>query len=298
MKTKLAVVTLWAVTMIWGCGFVLSDIALRSLNPAQFMFLRFLIATAVMGLFNLKKLRHITPKEWRYGLTLGVILFLSFYLQTAGLKYTTPSKNAFLTALYVVFVPFFAFLIERRRIGKLKIVCALMAVTGSGVMSLTSDFHLGVGDSLTVACAVAFALQIYLTDLYVRSVRVEVLVFLQMAVTMCCSFLFALPTGIALPADGIGVVAVLASGIFATSLCYFMQTWSQQYVGETTSAIILSLESIFGMLFSVWLVHEPVTPRMVAGGAIIMAAVFLSVLRPTKVSTCVQTPENAPCHRE
>lgn len=277
MKMKISLVMLWIVTMIWGLGFVLSDIALTELTPVQFLFLRFIIAAAVFAVVLRRKILTITAKEWQYGLTLGVILFLSFYLQTIGLQYTTPSKNAFLTALYVVLVPVFAYLIERKRIGLFRGACALLAVFGSGIMSLNEQFRPGIGDALTVACAFAFALQIYLTDLYVKKVRVEILVFMQMSVTAVICFFLALPEGIRVPHQPPAITAVLLSGFLSTAACYFLQSRAQLYVNESTSALVLSLEAVFGMLFSVLIVHEEVTLRMLAGGAVIMTAVFLTV---------------------
>ena len=116
MKKWLAIGGLILVTIIWGGGFVASDMALESMLPFQIMAVRFLLATVLMGLISIKSLRGMKKEEIRAGGLMGIALFAAFALQIIGLQYTTPSKNAFLTALNVVIVPFIAFIILKRRL--------------------------------------------------------------------------------------------------------------------------------------------------------------------------------------
>ena len=71
-------------------------------------------------------------------------------------------------------------------------------------------------------------------------------------------------------------------GVVSTTICYLLQTACQKYVDETKAAIILSMESVFGTLFSILLLHEVITPRMVAGCTVILAAVIISNLSETE----------------
>ena len=157
MKKYLGIIGLIAVTIIWGGGFVASDMALETLTPFQIMTIRFLIATIFMGLLAGRRIGTIKMQELKSGFLLGTALFAGFALQIIALQYTTPSKNAFLTATNVVFVPFIALVIYKKKIPARSLLGAGMAIVGAGVLSLQSDFSVNFGDGLTLLCAVGFA---------------------------------------------------------------------------------------------------------------------------------------------
>ena len=279
MKKYLAIAGLIAVTVIWGGGFVASDMALKSLRPFQIMAIRFLLATILMGGASIRELKGIDFKELRAGILMGCALFVGFAFQIVGLQYTTHTKNAFLTALNVVMVPFIAFLILKKKISMKSIAGAVMAIFGVGLLSLEKNLSLGLGDALTLVCAVGFAFQIFFTSEFVKKYRAVVLNFVQMLTAVLLSvvslFLFG-ETEFHVTAQG--WLSVLYLGVISTALCYLLQTASQRYVDETKAAIILSMESVFGTIFSILILHEQVTLRMICGCVIILAAVIVSNL--------------------
>ena len=148
MKKYLGILGLLAVTIIWGGGFVASDMALETLTPFQIMAVRFFIAAICMTILGGKQLRTIKKDEIKCGFWLGTALFAGFALQIIALQYTTPSKNAFLTATNVVFVPFIALVIYKKKIEMRSLIGAGMAIVGAGVLSLQSDFSVNLGDGL------------------------------------------------------------------------------------------------------------------------------------------------------
>ena len=286
MKKYLGILGLLTVTVIWGGGFVASDMALETLSPFQIMVIRFLIAAVLMTLFGIKQIKTISREEIRCGFWLGAALFGGFALQIIALQYTTPSKNAFLTATNVVFVPFIALVIYRKKIEVRSLIGAVMALAGAGVLSLKNDFSIGLGDGLTLLCAVCFALQIFLTGEYVGRIRPSVLNFLQMTTACVLSAAGLLISGDFTFAPSVrSLLAVLYLGVVSTTITYLLQTVSQKYVDETKSAIILSMEAVFGTFFSVVLLHESVTVRMLAGSALILAAVLVSEISFKKKET-------------
>lgn len=279
MKKRLAIGGLILVTIIWGGGFVASDMALESMRPFQIMVVRFLLGTILMGLISIRSLKGITKSEVKAGGLMGLALFAGFAFQIVGLQYTTPSKNAFLTALNVVIVPFISFLILRKKIGARGIAGAVMSIAGVALLSLDRNFSLGLGDGLTLICAVGFAFQIFLTSEYVKKYRATVLNFIQMITAFFLSFISLMAFGeTQFHMTGKGILSVLYLGVISTTVCYLLQTASQKYVDETKAAIILSLESVFGTLFSILILGEIVTPRMLAGSLIILGAVVISNL--------------------
>ena len=280
MKKIPGIIGLVTVTIIWGGGFVASDIALKTLAPFQIMFLRFLIGAICMGVLARKELKTITKDEIFCGFLLGAARFTGFALQIVGLQYTTASKNAFLTATNVVMVPFIAFVLERKKIELKSIAGAVLALTGAGILSLQSGFSIGLGDSLTLGCAIGFAFQIYLTGKYVHRIRPAILNFMQMLSACILSFIGLLLSG-KISLEGVsssGWIAMFYLGLVSTTLCYFLQTWAQKHVDETKSAIILSMEAVFGTVFSVILLQEEVTSRMILGSITILLAVLISEL--------------------
>lgn len=283
MKNKVAIGGLILVTIIWGGGFVASDMALESMRPFQIMVIRFLLGAVLMGLISIKSLKGITKAEVIAGGLMGAALFAGFAFQIVGLQYTTPSKNAFLTALNVVIVPFIAFVILKKRIGIKGILGAVMSVAGVALLSLDSNFSLNLGDALTLVCAVGFAFQIFLTGEFVKKYRVAVLNFVQMITAFLLSALSLFAFGEThFNVTTKGWLSVLYLGIISTTICYLLQTASQKYVDETKSAIILSMESVFGTVFSIIILHEIITLRMIIGSVVILAAVIISNLSETE----------------
>lgn len=279
MKKRLAIGGLILVTIIWGGGFVASDMALESMRPFQIMAIRFLLGTIIMGLVSIQSLKGITRSEVKAGVLMGVALFTGFAFQIVGLQYTTPSKNAFLTALNVVIVPFIAFLVLRKKIGAKGIMGAVISVVGVALLSLDHNFSLGLGDGLTLICAVGFAFQIFFTSEFVKKYRATVLNFVQMTTAFLLSFVSMITfSETQFHVTGKGWLSVLYLGVVSTAICYLLQTTSQKYVDETKAAIILSMESAFGTLFSILILGEILTPRMVAGSLIILGAVIISNL--------------------
>ena len=280
MKKTLGIIGLVIVTIIWGGGFVASDIALNELSPFEIMSYRFLIASIIMGVFAWRNLKTIRKDEIIHGSILGIALFSGFALQIIGLKYTTPSNNAFLTATNVVMVPFIAYFIGRKNLNKADIIGSFTALIGVGILSLQSNFSIGAGDLFTLFCALGFAFQIYLTGIFGKKIRPSILNFLQMFTAFCLSIIGLLFSGsINLSLSKQGFSAIIYLGVVSTALCYFLQTAVQKHVDETKSAIILSMEAVFGTLFSIILLGEKPNLKMVIGGIMILSAVLISELQ-------------------
>ena len=287
MKKWLAIGGLILVTVIWGGGFVASDIALESMKPFQIMMVRFLLASVLMGVISRGQQKSEEKLKDRAGaikagVLMGVTLFMGFAFQIIGLQYTTPSKNAFLTALNVVIVPFIAFVILKKKIGAKGIIGAVMSVLGVALLSLNGDFTVSLGDGLTLLCAVGFAFQILFTSEFVKKYPASVLNTVQMFTAFVLSAISLMIFGENdFHVTTQGWLSVLYLGVVSTTICYLLQTACQKYIDETKAAIILSMESVFGTIFSIMILHEVVTVRMIIGCAVILAAVIISNMSET-----------------
>lgn len=291
MKKWLAIGALILVTVIWGGGFVASDIALESMKPFQIMMVRFLLASVLMGVISRGQRKSEEKLKDRAGVIkagvlMGVTLFMGFAFQIIGLQYTTPSKNAFLTALNVVIVPFIAFVILKKKIGAKGIIGAVMSVFGVALLSLNGSFTVSLGDGLTLFCAVGFAFQIFFTSEFVKKYPASVLNTVQMFTAFVLSAISLMIFGENdFQVTTQGWLSALYLGVVSTTICYLLQTACQKYIDETKAAIILSMESVFGTIFSILILHEVVTVRMVIGCAVILAAVIISNMSETSEET-------------
>ncbi|RFB14858.1 DMT family transporter [Bacillus sp. HNG] len=277
MRKYIGELGLTIVAIIWGSGFVASAVSLDHFTPYQILAIRFLIGVILLSLVFFKKLKHIKKSTIIKGSIIGIFLYLAFALQTVGLVYTTPSKNAFLTAVNVVIVPIIAFFVFKRKMNKFELLGAVFAITGVGVMSLQLSGGVNFGDFLTLLCAVGFAFHIFYTAQFVKDEDPVLLTVIQMAAATVLGFIVVLFKGETDFAASIeGVSAVLYLGVFSTTIAFLLQTVAQKFTTETNAAIILSTEALWGMVFSIIILSEVLTVRMIIGAIIILAAIIIS----------------------
>ena len=268
--------------LMWGSGFIGMAVGLEYLTVFQIMAGRFTLAAILLCIVFHKKLKLITKSVLWKGATLGTILFIAFVIQTYGLDYTTPSKNAFLTSINVLIVPLIAYIIYKRRFDRFEIIAAIMAIIGIGFLSLNDSFSINIGDFLSILCAVAFAFDIFYTNVFVKGEDALALTCVQFVTAAILSIigmtiLGEVPTSV--EPESIACIVYLA--IFCTFVAYVCQNIGMQYANPTKSAIILSMESLFGTLFSVALLGEILTDRMIVGCVLILCAVLFAEVKPT-----------------
>lgn len=277
MRKYIGEIFLIITAIIWGSGFVASAVALESFTPYQILAIRFLIGTIILSIVYMKKLKTVRKGTLMKGFILGTFLYLAFLLQTVGLQYTTPSKNAFLTAINVVIVPFIGFLLYKKKIDKRELFGSVLAMIGVGFISLKLTLEVNIGDVLTLLCAIGFAFQIFYTSMFVKDEDPVLLTLTQLMTAAALGFIFMFFRGeVAMTASREGWLAVLYLGVFSTTVAYLLQTFAQKFTSETKTAIILSTESVWGMVFSILLLREVVTFSMVIGAILILIAIVIS----------------------
>ena len=282
----LASASLLLVTIIWGSAFVVMKTSLDSIRPSYLLACRFSVAALALAVIFRKKVMTMSAREFRCGAVAGVLLFISYYFQTYGLKYTTASKNAFITTLYVILVPFLHWIISRIRPSAHNMAAAVIAVAGLALLSLEGDLTINYGDFLTLICSIGFALHLICLDRYTAFSDPIRLTVMQMAGAAVCSWIVAFFTeGTFSPSvlleRGV-LVSVLYLGLASSMLCFLLQTVGQKYLSAATSSILLSFESVFGLVFSVIFLREALTGRMLAGCALMFLAAILAECTPAE----------------
>ena len=274
-KSILADVSLLLVALVWGGGFIAVKGALDSVSPFYIVALRFSISVIIMLLVFRNKIKLITKSDLIIGTMVGFLLFLGFAAQTVGMKYTTAGKNAFLTGTNVVIVPFLYWAISKKQPDVYSLLSAFLCFIGIGLLTLGSGMHFGIGDSLTLLCAVFFAAHIVAVGFFAKKVDVIILVIIQLGAAAVFSIIAALifePKPQPLSLDTILAIGYL--GIFSTMLAFLVQNLAQKYTTASHAAIILCLESVFGSILSVIMLDEIFTPKMVLGCLIIFIAII------------------------
>lgn len=272
------------VTAIWGSGFVAADIAIEDFDVNFVLAVRFLIGFIGLFLVSAKTVKNMKKTTIKKGLILGALAFIAFWFQIVGLKYTTPSKNAFMTATNVIMVPFIGMFLLGNRVNKKNVVGAFITLIGVSFLTLDVNFSISKGDLLTLVCAFLFAFHIVGTGEFSKGENVLHLTFVQMGISCLLGGIILMFTGFDVSGATMrGVLALIYLGIAPTATAFAMQTWAQKYTTETEAAIILSFESVFGTIFSIIILGEMLTYKMVIGSALIMLSILISELNIAKL---------------
>jgi drug/metabolite transporter (DMT)-like permease len=232
-------------------------------------------------------IRKLTRKTAWAGAQIGFFMFCGYVFQIAGLKFTTPSKAAFITGSCVVFVPILLGVFARRRIPAWIWAGALTALAGLYFLTIPAAGlgALNRGDPLVLVCAVAFALHMIFIGRHVARHSVAALSFLQVATTAVLAALLLPVVSAAgweqprLVLSGYVIFAILLTAIGATVIGFSLQTWAQQYASPSHAAILVSLEPVFAAITALVLGQETLRGRTLLGAGLILAGILLAELR-------------------
>lgn len=266
-------------TLVWGATFPATKAALDQIHPFSFLFLRFLIGlllTAGIVLVVRKRLQADRDMIRMSGIA-TVFLFLGYALQTAGLRYTTASNSAFITALYVVLVPLFL-----RRFQGMIWFSAGLAVTGLWLLinpspSALPSLSMNVGDLMTLGCAAAFAAHIACLETYTKKGD-QVSLFLWQLLFVTTALLPAMliegPEAAQFTPTLVLVVGLAVTGVFATG-AFAVQVWAQRFLPAQRVALIFSLEPAYAAWLSWHFLGERLDQQAWLGSGLILIAVIL-----------------------
>ena len=298
-QTLTAHLLLLAVVLVWGTTFSLVKSALADVSPLLFNLLRMALAFAILLAANHRTLRGLTRRDLRFGAAAGLFLGLGYQFQTVGLDHTTAAKCAFLTGLVVVFVPLLSMLpgLSANAFQKPTLhvyAGALLAFAGLVLLTTPSGSSrallsgLGLGEGLCLLCAIAFAAHL-LTLARATSAGGEAsLLAARRLGTLQIGFaalamLLTLPLGGAPHFHSAGIVwiALGVTALLATAAAFTIQSWAQQRIPASHTALIFTLEPVFAWLTSLLFFGETLGRRGLLGAALILAGILLSELRPT-----------------
>ena len=286
-KSTTAKIALFVTAVLWGSTFTIGKLASQAFSATFIIALRFLVASLALLVAAWPQRKQLDRRYLVCGFWMGLTLFLSYLFQVWGLTLdTSPGKSAFLCTTYSVMVPFLYWLVTRERPKVRHIVCVFLCLAGVGILSLTGGWGMSTGDLLTVASGVPCAVNIVMSSIFCKNRNVLLLTTIELWVVTIFAWIFVIAGNTfpaAMPLGAVGGIVYL--GLIATALCLFLQSYGLKYAEPAIGGMLLSLESVFGVIFSVILYHETITLRMLIGFAVIFAAILLSQWEGRKETT-------------
>jgi len=277
-QSTIAKISLFLTAVLWGSTFTIGKLASEVFSASFIIALRFLIASIALLIASYPQRRQLDKKYLIDGFWMGITIFCSYFLQVSGLTLdTSPGKSAFLSTTYSVMVPFIYWLVTKNRPKAHHILCIFLCLFGVGILSLSGGWGMSPGDILTVLSGLPYAINIVISTIVCRNRNALLLTMIELWVVTILAWIFvfvgnSFPTEF--PPDAIGGIVYM--GLLATALCLFLQSYGLKYAEPAIGGMLLSLESVFGVVFSVIIYHEKVTLRMFAGFVVIFIAILLS----------------------
>jgi len=262
----LYLLALLAVTAVWGWTFVLVKDAIATYPTLPFLALRFALAAALLAAV----VRRLpSRRELIFGGAIGLALAFGYLVQTLGLQFISPGNAGLITGLFVVFTPLF-----QRFIGvplrPITIAAVLLALAGAALLS-GGLAGLGLGDLLVLGCAVAFAVHIVLLGRWAPHLSAPALTLVQLFI---CAFAFALGGAFQFrwPSPSVWF-AIAVTGLLASALAFLIQTWVQRHLPPIQTALVLTAEPAWALLFAFLLAGQRLTLLSALGAGLVLLAI-------------------------
>jgi drug/metabolite transporter (DMT)-like permease len=275
----LADLSLLFVAIIWGSTFIIVKQSVENIPVFSFLFMRFTLAGILLIVINAPKLKAIDKRVLIDGLMLGLALFLAYAFQTFALTVTSASITAFITGLFVVFVPIQSSVFLRKLPRQEAIVGVVFATIGLALITLQGKFLLSFGEFLALVCAFFIATHIILTDKLSRRNDFSLLTLVQINIVALFSLIFSLfldPRIIPVQFNNQLIFSLIINSVFATVIAFVIQTGMQKHTTPTKAAIIFIMEPVSAAFFSYWLGGELLAAKQYVGTFLILLAMVFT----------------------
>ncbi|HVJ49822.1 DMT family transporter [Desulfitobacterium sp.] len=246
-------------------------------------FARGFIFSMLALLFFYKKIFKMTLDDFKIGLFVGLMNFGGCIAQTVGVKYTTPSNNAFISAIYVVIVPFIAWLAYKKPLKIKSFIAIAFCLLGMAILTgiMNKGFRINQGDVYSLISAFLYAGSIAYISYGTSETDPTIVTFMLATVQTMggLGYFFIVDGGQLIDVNWqVAILPLLYMGIVCSFAAQTIQVIAQRHTSATTAGLIMMLEGLFGSLFSVVFGFESFTFSMAVGGSIIMIAlVFMEV---------------------
>lgn len=278
LQLRLAPWALLAVSASWGAAFVIMKPAIERQSVNSFLATRFVVAVIAMVLLRPTVIQKINKEMLLKGSLAGLFLGTGYIFQTLGLARTGAAITGFVTGLYVVLTPLIAALFLKERITRFTWFCVVLATIGLALLSLRG-WSIGIGEALVFVSAIAFAAHIVTLSKWSLGLDAYALTIVQLSICALLTGAISLGQGYETPPDSGVWGVVIFTAVICTAVAFIVQTWSQAHMNSTKVAVILTMEVVFAALFAVAFGGESLTLQVSLGGAIVVLAMYLIVMK-------------------
>ena len=270
-------------TMIWGFGFSITQIAVDTgFRPFTIMSGRFLIGSVVLAIVFRRRISSINKATILWGSLTGVLLFLGFAFQTFGIVYTTPAKNAMITQMMVIMIPFILWVFYKRRPTSQAFIGAAVALLGGVILTINVNqlTAINIGDALSFACAVMVALHVVLSAEFAKRPEIDPVVYtlIQFAFAAVASVMLATTEQLPIISNIVQWWPLLFLGILNTAWGFTIQTFAHKYSNASRTSIIVTSEALFAAIFSILLGQDVFGLQLLIGGGVLLFAIYYVVI--------------------
>jgi len=280
-KKIFGTVALLSAAIVWGLAFVFQHTSMESIGPFTFTGIRIGLGAFSVRIVQLiaekGEILNYDRKTLKAGLLCGILTFGVMTFQQIGIVNTAPGKAGFITALYIMLVPVFGVIFFNRKESIKTWIGVVIGV--SGLYLLCVEPHAGIinrSDFIIMGCSVCFAFHVLVVDRYCDGVNPLAVNFLQLAITsflsLNCAVVFEQPT---FEQVKLSIVPILYCGIVSAGFGYTLQLIGQKYVKPTVASLLMSLESVFGVIFGYLVLNDILTLRELLGCGIMFVAIVL-----------------------
>ncbi|MBR5913299.1 MAG: DMT family transporter [Selenomonadaceae bacterium] len=281
---------LFGASFFWGTTFVAQVDGMGELGPFSYAaaryFIGFLSMLAVMYFTHEQRFKERRAGKYGRGflagIWCGIFLFLGSSFQQVALQYTTAGKAAFITCLYIIFVPLVSKFLGKK-IRTENWIGAALSITGLYFLSIGEAFTINFGDFLLLIGAVFWTLQILTVDRFAKKVDTIDLSTAQVFLTALLSFIvmmmFENPSWDAIFG---ATIPIVYGGVMSSGVAFTLQIYGQKYAEPSTAAILMATESIFGALSGWLLLGEVMSGREIFGCVLMLAGIIATQWRVIK----------------
>ena len=274
-----------AAALIWGLAFVAQSVGSDYIGPFTFNAVRFYLGAIVLIIFLAARKKFEKNGGAREGGTMkaavkggivcGICLAVAANLQQMGVAATSAGKAGFITTLYIVIVPIFG-VILKRKVPVLAWVSVPIAAAGLYLLCVTDSFTIETADIYLLVCALTYAVHIMVIDKFsvdADGVELSCVQFITAGTLSGIVMLFTEQPTMQAIIDC--AVPLLYVGIFSSGVAYTLQVIAQKGTDPVVVSLLLSLESVFSVIFGAIILHETMTAGEYLGCVLMLVAVVL-----------------------
>ena len=282
-------------TFIWGTSFVVQTDSSGDIGPLSLMAIRSFVGAAALAIVIIVKRIYEKKKniEYKYeknigkilktGILCGLGIALATGLQQFGIYYNTiilglesSGKAGFLTAMYIIFVPLFGFMVGRKS-NKWVIIGSVLGFAGMYLLCVADSFSVSLGDILLIACALAFTLHILVIDTMSKNIDPLLLSLIQFFVAGVILAPIAILTENNMTIDWSKAwFSIIYLGVFSSAVAYTIQIVIQKNLHPAVASLIMSFESVFAAISGAIFLKELMSSRELLACGVLFAGIVIA----------------------